>query len=987
MNRILALIAVLAICVSAQAANPTKQSVDFFETKIRPVLIDKCYSCHSSKAAAENNLKGGLLLDTREAARRGGESGPAVVPGKPDEGTLIGALRHDGFEMPPDEKLPNSVVADFVHWIKTGAADPRDGNARVVAAEIDIDAGRQFWSFRGLRELEPPNVRDAAWGRTAIDRFIRARQEEVQVQPNAIADARTLVRRAYFDLIGLPPAPAELKAAIAEISADSDGYEQMIDRLLDSPHFGERWGRHWLDLARFAESNGYAFDKDRPNAYRYRDFVIRSFNDDMPYDQFVRLQIAGDLLANTIPETSDQATEAIHKLAATGFLVAGPFTTQQTQKERERSRYEQLDDIVHTLGTSLLGLTVGCCRCHSHKYDPLPMQDYYRFTSCFADVGFSDTGVNTEPKSYRQAKVEFDKAHAPLAEALEKFEKDLLEVRFQAWFDNRPNEQPLPMLGAWHHVGPFPDENFDKAFDQAFGPEKVASIDLAKTYQNGKLRWTEQPDWVDGVVHNTLTGENSANYLLRIIDSPIARKVSLSLGSDDGIKVWVNRKEVLKNKVGRGAAADQEKVEIALKKGRNELLLKIVNGAGPSGFYFKATLNGAPAEIERLLKMPRDQWSDPQHKQVVDWYKTLDDQWLSLNAKVQEHLQSQPKPNLTMIYSAKVRGSTYNFGANTYKVFQLRRGNPDNKDVEAAPGFLRVLLADGRDGQQYFTSMQKSNPIPPRVALADWLTDVDHGAGHLLARVIVNRLWHYHFGRGLVSTPSDFGTRGEAPTHPELLDWLAAELIRNQWRLKPIHKLIMTSAVYMQDGKITRSGGRSDPENLLLWRRPSRRLEAEVIRDALLAVSGSLDDTMFGKGSLDARTPRRSIYLTVKRSNLIPMLQLFDAPDAMQSVGDREESTVAPQALTLLNSPVVRDFATKFARRARGDDGAPLDEAIETAYRIALARPPSAEERGTMLAFIDQQTKSRGGGANAESMAFRDFCHLLLCMNEFVYVD
>ncbi|MFP6658098.1 MAG: DUF1549 domain-containing protein, partial [Pirellulales bacterium] len=330
------------------AAEFDKKGLDYFESKIRPVLVKNCYQCHSAKAASEGKLKGKLQLDTREGARRGGETGPAVVPGKPNESLLVNALRHEDFEMPPKNKLPDSLVGHFVKWIEMGAPDPREGKT-IAAAEIDIDAAKQFWSFRPLKEIAPPAASDASWGRTPVDRFIRARQEAAGITPNPVADPRTLIRRAYHDLIGLPPSPEEVATFKEEsIRNPQSAYHNLVDRLLASDHFGERWGRHWLDLVRFAESNGYAFDKDRPNAYHYRDFVIRALNADMPYDEFVRLQVAGDLLATTDATNPAEARSTVDATAATGFLVAGPFTTQQTQNERERSRYEQLDDMIQT---------------------------------------------------------------------------------------------------------------------------------------------------------------------------------------------------------------------------------------------------------------------------------------------------------------------------------------------------------------------------------------------------------------------------------------------------------------------------------------------------------------------------------------------------------------------------------------------------------------------------------------------------------------
>lgn len=979
------------------SAEPDRKGLDFFEAKIRPVLVRECYECHSAKAVAGKKLKGALLLDSRDASRKGGESGPAVVPGKPGESLLINALKHKDFKMPPKGKLSDAVVADFVQWIEIGAPDPRDGSAPVAAAGIDLEAGRKHWAFQPLASQEPPAVQDASWGRTSVDRFILAKQEAAGVKPNQVAEPRTLIRRATYDLIGLPPSPAEVEAFVAEVEQDLDAaWAKLIDRLLDSQHYGERWGRHWLDGARFAESHGYAFDGDRPFAYRYRDFVIQALNDDMPYDQFVRLQVAGDLLASKLDKTtSENAATALQWFAATGYVVAGPYTTQQTQKERERSRYEQLDDMIHTLGTSLLGLTVGCSRCHDHKYDPLPQFDYYRLASCFADVGFADEGVNLNPEDFAAKKSAYDKEHAPLAAALGKYEAEAFPKQFEAWLAARGAKgeaaaKPTFTANAWHHIGPFPSgADQRKAHDTIFPPQ--SEIDLAASYEDGKLKWTEQAEWADGQVHmDKLSGNNCANYLYRTIEASESQVLALSLGSDDSIIVWVNGRKVLDKFIGRTpAAADQEKANIQLAPGTNHVLMKICNGADKTGFYFNATAADEAADIKGILAADAKGWNADQRKKAVDWYKGYDQEWLALNQPVARHSAHEPKPTLEMVHAAKTRGTTYQFGENTYKVFQLSRGNADNKAEEAKPGFLRVAMkAD--DTQAKWLTLPKAEgdgTKPPRLALADWLADNNEGAGNLLARVLVNRLWYHHFGRGIVATPSDFGTRGEKPSHPELLDSLAGELIRGGWKLKPIHRLIMNSSVYMQAGDVSDAGREQDPENLLLWRRPARRLEAEIIRDALLTVSGRLDRTPFGKGTLDANSGRRSVYLTVKRGNLIPLLQLFDAPDAMQSIGSREESTVAPQALALINSPIVRGFATKFAERVQPNTETSIDDAIRLSYQIALTRSPADEEFQRMKAFVDGQIASRGKDANADQLALRDFCHLLLCANEFIYVD
>ena len=1139
---------VLALFISLPtqllAAEPDRKGLDFFEAKIRPMLVKHCYECHSAGAATKKKLKGGLLLDSRDGGRKGGESGAAIVPGKPGQSLLISALNHESLEMPPKGKLPDEIIAHFEKWIEMGAPDPRDGVTVVASSQIDIEAGREHWSFRPLIFPAVPKIKDVKWARTDIDRYIRHEQEAAGVSANNIAAPRTLIRRAYFDLIGLPPKVEDVEKFVAEYSKNPDqAYGKLIDSLLESDHYGERWARHWLDVVRFAESNGYAFDGDRPNAWHYRDFVIRGLNEDMPYDQFVRLQIAGDLLSNVNVKTTDESRRTIEYLAATGFLVAGPYTTQQTQKERERSRYEQLDDIISTIGTSLLGLTVGCSRCHSHKFDPLPQFDYYQMASCFADVGFSNTGVNNKPEEYNKAKAAFDAAHTPLVKARTEYEQKQLPKQFEHWLANR-QDTPAPKtttvkLQSWQHIGPFVGESFEAAFKEAFEPEKA--VDLKATYQDGKLKWTPQPTWKDATVHNTLTGTNAANYIYRVIESPEDQALALSLGSDDAIKVWVNGKEVLSKLIGRGAAADQEKLQVPLKKGQNTLLMKIVNGGGPSGFYFSATslsntsiegiadwhhigpfgasdfnkafdtvfapekdtaldqtyqdgklkwtpqpdwkdgvahndkltgtncanyllrsieskahrvlnlslgsddgiklwvngrqvltkkvgrnvakagqenvtvqlaagknevlmkiVNGGgktgfyfaasigqpPKDVATILALAADKRNANQKKRLDDWHKGYDLEWLRLNQAVVRHDTENPKPDLTNVFAARVRGTTYQFGEDTYKVYHLRRGNSDNKEDLATPGFLKVLMTADQQEKRWLAEESDANKLRPgRLGLTDWLTDVDQGAGHLLARVIVNRLWHHHFGRGIVATTSDFGTRGERPSHPELLDWLAAELVRNDWKLKSIHRLIMTSATYMQGSGTTESGEQHDPENLLLWRRGSRRLEAEIIRDALLSVSGTLDSTMFGKGTLDQNSKRRSVYFTVKRSRLIPLLQLFDAPDTMQGIGTREESTVAPQALALLNSAFVRDLATKLAARVRPNAETSIEAAINQAYKIAHSRPATDDEVTAMKTFIADQTKSRQGNAAAETLALRDFCHILLCMNEFVYID
>jgi len=960
---------------SAVAADIDPDDLMFFETKIRPVLIEHCYECHSVAALEADNLQSELLLDTRQGIRKGGESGPAVVPNDVKSSALIAAIRHESFEMPPKSKLPQDVIDDFVKWVESGAADPRESAKPVIIRkDIDVDAGKQFWSFRPLIDAPTPQVKNAEWVKNNVDRFILARQEAAGISSSLIVERRTLIRRAYFDLWGLPPAPEDVEAFINDESPDA--WPNLLDRLLDGQHYGERWARHWLDLARFAESNGYAFDKDRSAAYHYRDFVIKAFNADMPYEQFVKLQVAGDEL-NPLDFDSQSAT---------GFIASGPFTSQQTQKERERSRYEQLDDIVGTLGTSMLGLTIGCARCHDHKFDPVGIRDYYRLTASFAETGFQDYDWDPDPEGTRKAKAAFDAEHKPYVDARAKFEKEVLPDRLDKWLLAKAEPPRAEKLGVWQTIGPFKAASYDAAFKQQFAQQAKVELDTPI----GELKWTARPEWKDETVHNTLKGDNSANYLYRTIEVSNKVVLDVSFGCDDGIVVFLNGKQILSKPTMGGAAPDQHLVKLNLKTGSNDLLVKIVNGGGPSGFYFSARGVAIPKNVQTILNIETVKWNDKQRQIVQKWFAPRDPEWFQLDREEKEHLAKAPVPDITKIFAARKNGATYNFGADTRKVYFLARGNSNVKTGQASPGFLRVLMeGDHQENTWLLADPAVENPtaLRPRIALGKWLTDTKSGAGNLLARVIVNRLWQHHLGTGIVSTPSDFGSQGTLPTHPLLLDYLARQLIQNDWKLKPIHKLIMASSTYQQSGQVNEESHATDPDNQLWWRRPPRRLEAEIIRDNLFAVSGTLDKTMYGPGSLDQANPRRSVYLKVKRGSLIPILQLFDAPDAIQSIGNRNVTTVPPQALAMMNSPFVRNIADKLSARISAEKNLTNEAIVEKAYWLALSRPPENDEVTRMVGFLKSQTLSYGSDANANKLALADYCQIMLCLNEFVIVD
>ena len=704
----------LALLLCLLASTAAADDAEFFERKVRPILVERCLGCHS----AAQKVRGGLRLDSREGWSKGGDSGPAIVPGDLDGSLLVKAVNYSDpdLRMPPKGKLPEAEVATLADWVKRGAFDPRIGPTKPAATGMSVEEGRKHWAFQPLATVTPPAVRVERWARNPIDRFILAKLESRGMEPAPEASTNTLARRVSFDLVGLP------------LDSDISSYEDQVERLLASPRHGERWARHWLDLARYAESHGFEHDYDRPTAYHYRDFVIEALNRDLPFDTFARWQLAGDEIA---------PTENL-ALKATGFLAAGVHSTQITANQVEKERYDELDDIAATTGTAFLGLTIGCARCHDHKYDPIPQKDYYRFLSTFTTTVRGEVDLPLEPS----------------------------------------------------------------AVDHGMSPTVKALI------------------------------------------------------SSEGI----------------------------------------------------------PAV--RL------------HTQGGDFLE---------------------------------------------KTHFLRRGDPGQKQGEATQSFLQVLMSAGERSWQVPTP-EGSHTSMRRTALANWLTDVDRGAGSLLARVIVNRLWQHHFGRGLVATPSDFGTQGERPSHPELLEWLAGELVRGGWRLRPIHRLMLMSATYRQSAAAEGSVTQADPENVLCGRRSRRRLEAEPLRDAMLALSGAMDERMFGPGSLDQGMNRRSIYFTIKRSKLVPMMLLLDAPDALSGLAVRSSTTIAPQSLMLLNSPIVRGYAEGFSAELSKAE-ATVDGQIRRAYLRGLGRAATADEVAEAGRFLD-------GGAS-----LADFCQVLFGLNEFAFVD
>lgn len=823
---------------------------DFFEKKIRPVLVEQCYKCHSTTAG---KTEGGLALDTRSAMRAGGASGPAVVPSDEEKSLILAAIRHDGLAMPPDRKLPTEVIADFERWIADGAADPREGAAPVAKPTVDYTEARNHWAFQPVAVVAPPTNADQAWALDPIDRFILAKLEASGHKPAAEADARTLLRRATFLTTGLPPTPADVAALGTSNKLGTAEYQVLVDRQLASPEFGVRWGRHWLDTARYAESNGKFMNLWWPHAWRYRDYVIDAVNRDLPYDRFLREQIAGDLL----PAENDAARTA--QTIATGFLAIGSKSYEEGSA-RERLLIETADDQIDVVMRGMLGVTVGCARCHDHKFDPIPQTDYYALAGIFLS---SD----------------------PLA-------------------------------------GPGPKHNGFKGSDFSYQTIGADAEKLRVPYEaHDKLARDAE----------SLRGKQASDRYRRV-------KTKTSLEND------------------RKAAAAKLPVDEA-----------------------------ALAALDAKIKVEADK--------IAEWDITI-----AATKKEIERLNSSypPAPDYAMAMrdgdkpadcALRIRGEWKRSG------HAVPRG---------MPSFAKFADMSKIDSKQ-----------SGRLQLADWVADPRNP---LTARVAVNRIWYQLFGQGLVTTLDNFGTLGDRPSHPELLDYLAAEFIRDGWSTKRFVRRLMLTRTFRLAVDEHSPLVAIDPDNRLFGRRVAHRLEAEAIRDAMLAAAGTLNlkrpagsqimkSTVDSANSIQVPPPgeldrtERSIYLTIVRSALPEILTLFDFPDPSLPAAKRERRTMATQALYLMNSPAVVAQAQKLAERVLDDKSLTTDAArIDRAYVLCFGRPVRSNEQQRVLAYLTQSTTADDSAAakptakpdtTPESKrlnAWTSFCQTLFASAEFRYL-
>ena len=957
--------------------------LEFFEKKIRPMLVKHCYECHAADSKA---IKGGLLLDSREGWRKGGDSGPSIISGKPNDSLLIKALRHeDGLEMPPKGKLSDEIVADFVKWIEMGAPDPRKGGPiKIIKREIDIKAGQQFWSFRPITAPPIPHVNTTSWPASTIDRFILAKLEAAGLQPIADADRTALLRRVYFDLIGVPPSPAEMDEFAADQSPDA--YEQVIDRLLASPHFGERWGRHWLDLARFAESSGGGRSMIFPEAWRYRDYVIRSFNDDKPFDRFVLEQLAGDLLPAGSPQQREE------QLVATALLALGP--TNYEEQDKLALEFDVVDEQLDTLGKTLLGMTIGCARCHDHKFDPIPTRDYYALAGILRSTHllihdnvstWHETPLPMSPEQEAAVK-QHDLVVAELKkeiDVIKEAEKKLAAAKKLAGDDSDAPGTPRGPIGVKEFaglllddtqakkVGDWVDSKFSKHYigdgyihdgnkdkgqkTLTFSPAvpKTGLYEVRLAYNSGDTRATNVP-----IEILDLDGEHDLKINQRVAPPIDHRFVSLGKFRFDTSGQWY---VLISNEETDGHVIVDALQFLPVDE--KLAATKPTPDKKPAPTAPTTTDNGPPAK-------------SPDLKELEKKLKELND-------------KAPYRPMTMSVTDAKQMESTH-----------IRiRGNVHVKGEQAPRGFLQVAT--------YGNAPAVPEQHSGRRELAAWITS---RSNPLTARVTANRVWQHLFGEGLVRAVDNFGTTGETPSHPELLDHLAMTLQQSGWSIKSLVREVVLSRTYRLASGVEESNLKSqisnlksasaaDPENRLLWRQNRRRLDAEVMRDAMLFATGQLDRTMFGRTMKSPKQDgpnanigemtyvfddaRRSVYTPIFRNRLLEIFESFDFANPNVSLGRRNVTTVPTQALYLMNSPFVMDQSREAARELLATSGLTDNQRLTLAYRTTLGRLPTIREREIATRVVTPSTEN----TTPSPIAWERLFQALFASVDFRYAD
>jgi hypothetical protein len=938
----------------------------FFESKVRPVLVEHCYECHSGV-----NSKGGLLLDTRQGWEKGGDSGRVIVPGRPEDSLLIQAVRyHDGdLEMPPKKKggkLPDAVIADLVDWVKQGAPDPRVAEAKI--AGMSETEARSWWAFQPLPKADSTR---------SIDDFIDAELAKAKLTPAPPADPRTLIRRLSYDLTGLPPKAEEVEAFVTDsINNPQSAIPGLIDRLLASPQYGVRWGRHWLDVVRYADTAGENTDRPLMHAWRYRNWVVNAFNRDLPYDEFVRLQLAGDIL-----NADKSPPERAEGIVATGYLAIARRFGHDIEKDMHLTH----EDVIDTMGKNFLGLTTGCARCHDHKYDPITAEDYYALYGIFSSTRFAFPGC--EPKGQPRDMVPL----IPQAEA---------DALMQPWQEQNANleAEKKKQLEAAKAAG--------EAIAKLGGPSSKV-LGGSNVAEGGGVPFEHRVRVRKGEVVQLAVSPNASH-------GGDTTLVEWRIAETDGAKrSWSVAELVPDLMKGNphpardGAAwcflemtiAPAFLTDKADSLNGNSALQKWSSGDTPS-----VLVNSADQQVMVWTTLAAESFfvhPGPKQPVAVAWISPLDGE-ITLSGRV---VDAHPSGGDGVAFELKHIAAP-EYGPALTQLGESLKPTAEPEPMPLIPVAYAVVDAKPKNGRLHLRGdpEKPGDEVPRR-----WLSilggesvPADSGSGRkelgdwivqspLAARVMVNRLWEWHFGKGLVRSSNDFGARGEKPTHPELLDWLAAKFVESGYSVKAMHRLILSSSAYQ---RASTAPSAADPDNRLLAHFPRRRLTAEEMRDTLLTASGQLDLTLaeahpfpaestwkftqHGPFNAVYETNKRSAYLMVQRQRRHPFLSLFDGADPNATTAARQTTTVPTQALYFINDPFFHSQADALARKlsSQPDD----DTRITEAWRFLFQRKPTVAETQRTKAFLEGYP-----GEQADKWAAQ--VRVLMASNEFLHVD
>ncbi|MBA4189023.1 MAG: hypothetical protein C0467_13580 [Planctomycetaceae bacterium] len=1016
-HRIFLAVFTLVITFSATQAADPPEVLAHFEKEVRPLLIEKCQKCHGVKKE-----EAGLRVDSRAALLKGGDGGPAIVPGKADKGTFLAAVKHVGdVKMPPSGKLTDSQIASLTRWVAEGAAWPEEKATGRTGGITETD--RKHWAFQPVTNPTPPTVRDKQWPLTDIDKFVLAKLEAAGAKPAPLADRRTLLRRVTFDLIGLPPTPDEIRDFVAD--AKPGAFDRVVERLLASKHYGERWGRHWLDVARYADTAGDGADYPVREAYKYRNWVIDAFNADMPYDQFLREQLAGDLIARNGPPEKYAG-----RVTATGFLAVGKRYGYAPNPD-----FQHLDfaDVIESAGRSLLGMSLGCARCHDHKYEPITMADYYGLYGILQSTKWSFPGGEEHKRPANLVSLlspeETARRDKAKADEVARLDGNLAKLKAErASLDGKAigggvdlgfEAQPLGKAPS----KPWLSEGTNSVVAEAQSP--FTHLHPAGT-RGARLGSGKPTDGVRYVFENALRATPNARMHFSIDFRTVAP---------------TDKKGAYRFYIGRGVIASLAvecsitASEFAIRSGQKwETVRKLEPGTwytlqlaiDPS----KKTYSGVVGKVGDLTAFA-DKGVGPTWDGVIDTFicdatghvagpapeRDLDN--IALQVAALPEVGAKPatpftpppdlKERLAKLDAAITEATKLRATATATEPYPMAYGVSEGKPTNARVQLRGEPERPGPEVPRRFLEILGKDPLPSasagsgRLELAEWIT---RPTNSLTARVFVNRVWQGHFGRGIVATTSDFGLRGELPSHPELLDYLASQFVKSGWSVKELHRLIVRSRAYQLSSEDDAARFRADPDNKLLGRFTRRPLDAESIRDAMLAVSERLNRTMpAGHPFPDVNTwgftihapfhavydsDHRSIYLMVQRNRRHPFLALFDAADPNLSVGERLPTTTPTQALYLMNSRFVHTQAEAFARRllaAPGTDADRVRLAFETAHALA-ADEATVNDALAFLKAYQAKAAERGVKPNQQPLAaWSAFARVLLTSNAFLYVD